>query len=190
MILIFSSELSVLLRLHNFLPFLIIQTPSISFFSFSLTLFSVLISHSQLNRGCKLSNWSSWGPCTAACGIGERMRVRVPIEKHSTANEHQRQIMKLFAKFNAQHRRNEISRDDVDIILDNINTDDVENNGAKMANDEILEARELASLSDHEILGVAKPNHPCFNEILVEKQTCGMRQKPCEHEIYGIPRKL
>lgn len=94
--------------------------------------------------------------------------------------------MKLYAKFNAQHRRNEISKDDVDIILDNVPAvDDVMRES--MSNDE--DAGKLESLSDQEIVGVAKPNHPCSSEVLVEKQTCGMRQKPCEHEIYGIPRE-
>lgn len=96
--------------------------------------------------------------------------------------------MKLYAKFNAQHRRNEISKDDVDIILDSVPIDDA-TAAEKMSNDE-EQVEDLESLSDQEIVGVAKPNHPCFNEILVEKQTCGMRQKPCEHEIYGIPRKF
>lgn len=106
------------------------------------------------------------------------MRVRVPIEKHSTADEHQKKIMKLFKKFNSQRRGHERK------FKSHHEDDDDE----KKAN-ETSESRELENLSDHEILGVAKPNHPCFNEVLVEKQTCGMRQKPCEHEIYGIPRK-
>lgn len=100
------------------------------------------------------------------------MRVRVPIEKHSTADEHQQKVMKLYKKFNLQHNKyfNEIT-DENDEELN-----------------ETEESREDA-LSDLEILGVSKSNHPCINEVLVEKQTCGMRNKPCEYEIYGIPRK-
>lgn len=95
--------------------------------------------------------------------------------------------MKLYAKFNAQHRRNEITKDDADIILDNVPAVDGVTRDDSMSNDE--DAGKLESLSDQEIVGVAKPNHPCSSEVLVEKQTCGMRQKPCEHEIYGIPRE-
>lgn len=78
--------------------------------------------------------------------------------------------MKLYKKFNSQHNKyfNEI-------------TDDDEANETDESHEE--------DLSDLEILGVTKPNHPCINEILVEKQTCGMSNKPCEYEVYGIPRK-
>lgn len=102
------------------------------------------------------------------------MRVRVPIEKHSTADEHQEKMMKLYRKFNAQLSKhfNEITED---------NDEDEEAN-------ETDESRE-EDLSDLEILGVTKPNHPCIDEVLVEKQTCGMNNKPCEYEVFGIPRK-
>lgn len=103
--------------------------------------------------------------------MGERMRVRIPIEKHSTADEHQLKIMKLYKKFNSEHNKhhNEINDDN----------DEAEES----------EATEEEELSDHEILGVAKPNHPCSKEVLVEKQTCGMKNKKCEYEVFGIPRK-
>jgi hypothetical protein len=107
------------------------------------------------------------------CGLGERMRVRVPIDKHSTADEHQQKVMMLYKKFNAQHNKQ------LNDIAD-VHEEDEAN--------ETEESREV-ELSDSEILGVAKPDHPCNGEILVEKQTCGMRNKPCEHEVYGIPRK-
>jgi spondin-1 len=130
----------------------------------------VSISMKKVNRACKLSDWSRWSPCTVSCGLGERMRVRVPIEKHSTASEHQEKIMKLYKKFNAQHNKNfnEIADEEEDNETD--------------------ESRE-EDLSDLEILGILKMDHPCANEIFVEKQTCGMRNKPCEYEIFGIPRK-
>ena len=32
-------------------------------------------------RDCKVSEWSSWGPCSKTCGIGETLRTRV-IEQH------------------------------------------------------------------------------------------------------------
>lgn len=102
------------------------------------------------------------------------MRVRVPIEKHSTADEHQQKMMKLYRKFNAQHNKhfNEVTED----------------NDEAEVNNETDESRE-EDLSDLEILGVTKPNHPCIDEVLVEKQTCGMNNKPCDYEIFGIPRK-
>lgn len=98
------------------------------------------------------------------------MRVRVPIEKHSTANEHQQKMMKLYKKFNAQHNKRFVD----------ISDEEEEENEAEEAHEN--------GLSDLEILGV-KRDHPCIDEILVEKQTCGLRNKPCEHEIYGIPCK-
>lgn len=98
------------------------------------------------------------------------MRVRVPIEKHSTANEHQQKMMKLYKKFNAQHSKR----------YNDISDEEDENEGEEPHEDD---------LSDLQILGVKKADHPCINEVLVEKQTCGLGNKPCEHEIYGIPCK-
>lgn len=102
------------------------------------------------------------------------MRVRVPIDKHSTAGEHQRSILSLYKKFNAKNLRqlNDISEE---------KEEDEERN-------ETVESQE-DDMTDREILGIKKSDHPCFSEVLVEKQTCGMRLKACEHEIYGIPRK-
>jgi hypothetical protein len=104
------------------------------------------------------------------------MRVRVPIERNSTADDHVRKIFKLFKKFNTRNNkyRNEIADIDGD-----------ENESAESKRDE----EEEMQLSDLEILGVSSPKHPCTDVELVQKQTCGMRNKPCEHEIYGMPRK-
>lgn len=101
------------------------------------------------------------------------MRVRVPIEKHSTADEHQQKMMKLYKKFNLQHnkQRNDISEENEE------------------ENNETEESSREEVLTDLEILGITKADHPCVDEVLVEKQTCGMRNKPCEYEVYGIPRK-
>lgn len=103
------------------------------------------------------------------------MRVRVPIDKNSSANDHVQRIMKLFKKFNSKNNkyRNEISDD----------RDEDENDT------ESLSERDDEELSDLEILGVSSPKHPCINEELVQKQACGMRNKPCEYEYYGMPRK-
>lgn len=101
------------------------------------------------------------------------MRVRVPIEKHSTANEHQQKILKLFRKFNAQHNKN------FNDISDEVDEDEPHESG---------ESHE-EELSDLEILGVSRADHPCIEEALVEKQTCGMKSRPCAHELFGIARK-
>lgn len=105
------------------------------------------------------------------------MRVRVPIDKNSSANDHVHKIMKLFKKFNSKNNkyRNEIENGDRD----------EEENDAENSNE-----REDEELSDLEILGVSSPKHPCINEELVQKQACGMRNKPCEYEYYGMPRKM
>lgn len=99
------------------------------------------------------------------------MRVRVPIEKHSTADEHQQKMMTLYKKFNLHHNKhhNDISEENEE-----------ENNETEESSREE---------TDLEILGVSKADHPCVDEVLVEKQACGMRNKPCEYEIYGVPRK-
>jgi hypothetical protein len=107
------------------------------------------------------------------------MRVRVPIDKNSTADDHVRKIFKLFKKFNTRNNKyhNEIA---------DIDNDDDEN---KTNESEEPKGDENVQLSDLEILGVSSPKHPCINVELVQKQTCGMQNKPCEHEIYRMPCK-
>jgi hypothetical protein len=99
------------------------------------------------------------------------MRVRVAIEKHSTADEHQRKILAMYRKFAAQQTKqfNDISEE-------------------KGEDDEIEDSDE-DDLTDLEILGITSSDHPCIDEIFVEKQACGMRNRPCEYEVFGIPRK-
>lgn len=113
-----------------------------------------------------------------SCGLGERMRVRVPIGKNSSANDHVYRIMKLFKKFNSKNNkyRNEINEDDESDMNSKDETDEQEEGN-------------LEEQSDLEILGVSSQRHPCINEELVQKQTCGMRNKPCVHEVYGMPRE-
>jgi hypothetical protein len=121
------------------------------------------------------------------CGLGERMRVRVPLDKNSSANDHVHRIMRLFRKFNSKSNnkyRNEIN-DDISADKDS----DTKADGGRAQAEEEEEGRNEEALSDLEILGVSSPRHPCINEELVQKQTCGMRNKPCVHEVYGLPRK-
>jgi hypothetical protein len=106
------------------------------------------------------------------------MRVRVPIDKNSSANDHVHRILKLFKKFNAKNNKYQNEINNVD-GSDDDDDDDGGNNGDNSHEDE---------MSDAEILGVSSPNHPCINEELVQKQTCGLRNKPCEYELYGMPR--
>lgn len=84
-------------------------------------------------------------------------------------------MMKLFKKFNLQHGKiqNEITDENDEVEEDNNETDESHED----------------DMSDLEILGVSRSDHPCYDEALVEKQTCGLRNKPCEYEIFGIPRK-
>ncbi|KAL7050163.1 hypothetical protein ACKWTF_003970 [Chironomus riparius] len=129
----------------------------------------------KLDYRCRLTEWSKWSPCSSTCGLGERMRVRVPIDKNSSANDHVHKIMKLFKKFNSKNNkyRNEIEN----------GNRDVEENDAGNSNE-----RDGEELSDLEILGVSSSSkHPCINEEFVQKQACGMRNKPCEYEFYGMP---
>lgn len=93
------------------------------------------------------------------------MRVRIPIDtkQNHSALDDQLKIMKIYRKFK------------------NLNDENVDHENKTSEPDEYF--------SNYEILGVTKPNHPCLDEKLVEKQACGMKNKKCEHEIFGIPGK-
>lgn len=118
------------------------------------------------------------------------MRVRVSIEKNSSANDHVHRIMKLFKKFNSKNNkyRNEIN-DDVSASASAPATDDDDDDDDRAKKENDMESFNGEAMSDLEILGVSSSKHPCINEEIVQKQTCGMRNKPCEYEVYGIPRK-
>lgn len=127
-----------------------------------------------MNSKCRLSDYSRWSPCSASCGIGERFRVRVPLDKHMTADEHLQKIFRLYKKLNSKKNkhRNEIDDEDEE-------ERDETGDGSE----------EYEDLSELEILGVSDPEHPCHNQEFVQKQKCGMRNKPCDADIEGIPRE-
>lgn len=44
-------------------------------------------------------------------------------------------------------------------------------------------------LSDLDVMKISDTDHPCFETELIERVTCGMKSKPCENDIYGMPRR-
>lgn len=92
------------------------------------------------------------------------MRIRIPL--NGTAMDHQLNIMTIYKKFRPNY--NYVSDDNSD-------------------KNKTIESKEIGD--EYDIFGV-KSSHPCSKELLLEKQACGMKNKKCEHEIFGVPRKF
>lgn len=44
-------------------------------------------------------------------------------------------------------------------------------------------------LSDLDVMEISDSDHPCDGLEMIDRQTCGMKNKPCEDDINGMPRK-
>lgn len=114
----------------------------------------------QTQKACHLGNWSPFSKCSAKCGLGEKIRVRIPTS-HQKQDENLQRIKKLYNKLSS--KRHQYNDDD---------DDDEEN-----------------EWSDLNVRAISDSDHPCFEMELIERVTCGMNNKPCENDIYGMPRK-
>lgn len=111
----------------------------------------------QTHKNCPLGKWSPFSQCTAKCGLGEKVKVRIPTT-HQKRDENLQKITKLYLKLTSKNNRYE-------------NDDDDEQN-----------------LSDLDVEQISDSDHPCFEMELIERVQCGMKNKPCENDIYEMPR--
>lgn len=111
-----------------------------------------------------MGRWSPATKCSAKCGLGEKLKVRIPVPTQKR-DENLQRIIKLFKKLSSK-RANIIDDDDED------EEDDEEND----------------ELSDFDVMEISDSDHPCYQTELIKRETCGERNKPCENDIYGMPR--
>ena len=109
-----------------------------------------------------MTDWSRWSPCSVTCGLGRKMRTRIPINKSFDVNAHHKRMTRLY---NSRMR-----------------TVDDDNEGSNEEEDDYNE----------NTLGNAHldPHDPCKNMPTVEEVVCGHEQSPCENDVYGVPRKF
>ncbi|KAL9692241.1 hypothetical protein quinque_015842 [Culex quinquefasciatus] len=48
------------------------------------------------NPMCKMTQWSEWGPCSVTCGLGRRMRTRMPISKALNTRLHHKRFVNYY----------------------------------------------------------------------------------------------
>lgn len=120
------------------------------------------------NKACPVGHWSAWSVCSASCGIGEKVRVRLPIG-HQEHDENLQKIKKLYKEINNSRSRLSSKRQ----------------RGRNEEDDELKE-NELNLL---DALPISNPDHPCFEVQLIERDACGEENEQCENDIYGMPRK-
>lgn len=117
-----------------------------------------------MGNECPVSKWSPATKCSAKCGLGEKIKVRIPTPQQKR-DENLQKIIKLYKKLTS--KRNNFNNDDED------DEDDDEEND---------------ELSDFDVMEISDSDHPCYEMELIKRETCGERNKPCENDIYGMPR--
>lgn len=43
--------------------------------------------------------------------------------------------------------------------------------------------------SDFDVSEISDSDHQCYETELIDRKQCGANNKPCENDIYGMPRK-
>lgn len=43
---------------------------------------------------------------------------------------------------------------------------------------------------DFDVSEISDSDHQCYDTELIDRKQCGANNKPCENDIYGMPRKL
>ena len=135
-------------------------------------------------KGCQVGKWSPFSECSAKCGIGEKIKIRIP-KKNQPEDENLEKIVNLYRKLNnmspkAKHSRfNKVEEEEEEEEEDDdeANEDDDEN------------GEEEDDMSDFDVMEISDSDHPCYGIDLIERKTCGERNKPCEDDMYGMPRK-
>lgn len=120
----------------------------------------------NFRTACKLTQWTSFSPCSAKCGEGKKIRTRLPLDKGADLIAHQRRVVRLF---NARNKNN-------------MNNDDDGNDNDTKEQD--------ADLNDNRLgFGSTDPNDPCRYEKTIEEVVCH-NNRMCDHDISGLPREI
>lgn len=96
--------------------------------------------------------------------MGEKIRVRIP-QPPQKKDEDLKRIIKLYNKLTS--KKNRFSNDDEDGDEDDEDRDE---------------------MSDFNVKEISDSDHPCYEKDLINREICGERNRPCENDIYGMPR--
>lgn len=100
--------------------------------------------------------------------MGEKIRVRIP-KPPQKKDEDLKRIIKLYNKLTS--KRSRLSNDDDEDDDDNDDEDGDED-----------------GMSDFNVKEISDSEHPCYEKDLINREICGERNRPCENDIYGMPR--
>lgn len=93
-----------------------------------------------------------------------------------------KKIKKIYEQLKESNGRKSSGRFDDD---DDDDEDDEDNDDDQNKLDD-----NSASFIGYRIGEIADPKHPCYETQLIERTTCGVRNKPCDDDIYGRPGTL
>ena len=109
-----------------------------------------------------MTDWSHFSPCSVSCGLGKKLRTRMPLNKAYDASSHHKRITRLY---NSGSRSNNNDNEASDEEEDDYNENTLEN-------------------------GLIDDNDPCKSVPTIEQVVCGQNQPPCDNDVYGLPRKF
>lgn len=109
-----------------------------------------------------LTKYSPFTKCSAECGLGEKIRVRIP-QPPQKKDEDLKRIIKLYNKLASKRSR---------VSSDEDQDEDEDDDG----------------MGDFNVREISDPEHPCYEKDLINREICGERNRPCENDIYGMPR--
>ncbi|CRL03830.1 CLUMA_CG016442, isoform A [Clunio marinus] len=110
------------------------------------------------HRNCPVTRYSPYSQCSVSCGLGQRVRVRIP-STHQRRDENLQKIIHLYNKLTSRNNR----------YNDDYNDDDEKN------------------FMETDVREISVQDHPCYGTELIDVSFCGVRDQQCDDDEHGIP---